>query len=140
MTSRGISAALSLLLLYWPMASASACEFGPWFEFKGTRLRRNADGSAYLYFTSHSRVDADGAPNAYHPEDVGKNCVNDPHVGLDCPGNAGYPTTDWWDDVLVPDPDHPSRPYVQPSCRHKGFFISTTLLALFIAMRALARR
>lgn len=107
----------------------AACTFGPWFEFKDTKIFRNADKTAYVYTTAHSRIDADGAPNAYHPDDVGKNCTSDPHVGLDCPANAGFPNTSWWPSVLVPDPSNPSKPFVQPSGPFKGFFIAATWLA-----------
>ncbi|HEX8167171.1 MAG TPA: glycoside hydrolase family 75 protein [Beijerinckiaceae bacterium] len=109
-------------------ARAESCSFGTWFDFKGTKIYRNASKTAYVYTTSHSRIDADGAPNAYHPEDVGKNCTKDPHRGLDCPANAGYPNTSWWNQVLIPDPGNPSRAFVQQSGPFKGFFVAATWL------------
>ncbi len=109
-------------------AYASDCTFAKWTSFKGTDIKRNADKTAYLYVTGHSRVDADGAPNAYHPSDVGKGCLTRPYYGLDCPGNAGYPNTTWWDSVLVPDPDDPSKPFVQTEGEFQGYFVSSTWL------------
>lgn len=113
----------------WTFPTQAACTFSSWFEFKGTKLLRNTAKTAYVYVTGHSRVDADGAPNAYHPSDVGKNCAHDEHIGLDCPANAGFPNTDWWGSVLVPDPQDPSKPFVQPSGPTKGFFVATTWLS-----------
>jgi hypothetical protein len=110
------------------MPSFAAADFAPWTEFKGTQIFRDRAGSAYCYATSHSRIDADGAPNAYHPDDVGKHCTRDPHKGLDCPANAGFPATSWWRSVLVPDPGDASRAYLQPSGPTKGFFVSKTWL------------
>jgi hypothetical protein len=119
-----------LLLCTVPSTSATAanCGFAKWFDFKGTVLYRNAAKTAYVYTTAHSRIDADGAPNAYHPDDVGKNCTRDPHRGLDCPANAGYPNTGWWPSVLLPDPTDETRPFVQPSGPFKGFFVAGTWL------------
>jgi hypothetical protein len=63
-------------------------------------------------------VDADGAPNAYHPD--GK--------GLDYLANAGYPNSSWWKDVLVEDPANPGTAYQQPYGPFKGYFVSKTSL------------
>jgi hypothetical protein len=103
-------------------------DFNPAETFRGTVIYRQASNLAYAYETRHAAADADGAPNAYHPGDLHKHCHNDPHIGLDCLGNAGYPNTDWWNDVLVPDPDHPSRAYVQPSGPFAGYFVAMTSL------------
>lgn len=124
-----LTIALFLLTFLGSEAIAQQCPFSEWMTFKGTRLYRNASGTAYTYVTDHTAVDADGAPNAYHPDDVGKNCRTDPHLGLDCPANAGFPNTDWWDSVLVADPSNPSRPFVQASGEFTGFFIAMTWLA-----------
>ena len=97
-------------------------------EFRGARILRQAAGLAYAYETSHASADADGAPNAYHPDDLGKSCRRDPHIGLDCLGNAGYPDSDWWRDVLVPDPHDDTKAYVQPAGPTKGFFVAATAL------------
>ena len=129
-TSYALRIAFALVALSCLSGRANAaCTFGPWMEFKGTQLFRNAAKTAYVYTTAHSRIDADGAPNAYHPDDVGKHCTNDPHIGLDCPANAGFPNTTWWPDVLVPDPNDPSKPYQQKEGPFKGFFIAGTWLS-----------
>lgn len=125
--TRAVLAAALLLGSAGPMRAA--CSFNAWIEFKGTKLSRNAAQTAYVYTTAHSRIDADGAPNAYHPDDIGKNCTRDAHVGLDCPANAGYPNTTWWSSVLIPDPDNPSRAYEQKTGPFNGFFIAGTWLA-----------
>ena len=120
---------LSLMFAHAPATASAGCDFSQWMSYKGTKLFRNTDKTAYSYKTSHSRIDADGAPNAYHPDDVGKNCTHEPHLGLDCPANAGYPNTTWWDSVLVVDPQNSHHAYVQPSGAFKGFFVAKTWLA-----------
>jgi hypothetical protein len=120
---------LSLMLANVPAAASAGCDFSQWMSFKGTKLFRNADKTAYAYKTTHSRIDADGAPNAYHPGDVNKHCTHDPHLGLDCPANAGYPNTNWWTSVLVVDPQDSSKAYVQPAGAFKGFLVAKTWLA-----------
>ncbi len=102
-------------------------EFTPAETFRGTRILRQANNLAYAYETTHAAADADGAPNAYHPDDIGKR-PRDPHVGLDALANAGYPNTDWWDSVLVPDRADPSVAYRQPSGPTRGFFVAMTSL------------
>jgi Fungal chitosanase of glycosyl hydrolase group 75 len=97
-------------------------------DFRGTRILRQARNIAYAYETAHAAADADGAPTAYHPDDVGKNCRKDAHTGLDCLGNAGYPHSNWWKSVLVPDPGDETQAYVQPDGQSKGFFVSATSL------------
>jgi hypothetical protein len=94
-------------------------EFNPAETFRGTQIFRQADNLAYAYETTFKAVDADGAPNAYHPDDAG---------GLDFLANAGYPNTSWWKEVLVPDPINPSRAFVQPSGEFEGFFVAMTSL------------
>jgi hypothetical protein len=98
-------------------------DFQPAETFRGTRILRQADNLAYAYETRHAAADADGAPNAYHPDDLGKR-PRDPHVGLDALANAGYPNTSWWNSVLVPDRDNPAVAHRQPT----GFFIAMTAL------------
>jgi hypothetical protein len=93
-------------------------DFNPAEKFRGTQIYRQASNLAYAYEITNTAVDADGAPNAYHPDDV----------GLDALANAGYPHTNWWKDVLVPDPAHPSRAFVQPSGQYEGYFVSMTSL------------
>ncbi len=66
----------------------------------GGELRGHADKDAYICVTSRVSIDADGAPNAYHPDNPGLN-----HYG-----NASWPDQSWWPDVLVPDPAKPAKP------------------------------
>jgi hypothetical protein len=95
--------------------------------FRGTKLFLNQDNTAYMYETEHAAADADGAPNAYSPADLGIGC-GEPHVGLDCLANAGYPKASWWPDVLVADPANASVALVQADGPFKGFFVSQTSL------------
>jgi hypothetical protein len=106
----------------------ATCQFGAWQTYNGVSLRRHLSG-AYIYKTANKNIDADGAPNAYHPADVGKPCsASAGLLGLDCPANAGYPNGGFWRDVLVVDPNDSSKPYVQPSGAYAGFFIAKTSL------------
>jgi len=93
-------------------------DFKPAEIFRGTRIFRQADNLAYAYETTNKPVDADGAPNAYHPDDI----------GLDLLANAGYPHTNWWKDVLVQDPNDPSKPFAQTSGHFEGYFVAMTSL------------
>ncbi|WP_027993824.1 glycoside hydrolase family 75 protein [Sinorhizobium meliloti] len=106
---------------------AADCPFDEWRTYKNTELRRTADRKAYFWITSRTAIDADGAPKAYHPDDVGKPC-GATGAGLDCPSNAGYPNKSWWPTVLASDPTNPSKAFVQPSGPAKGFFVSKTAL------------
>ena len=78
-----------IVLLALPAMTTSAasqeCEFSFWRDYEGTALMRHGTADAYLFVTDHMRVDADGAPNAYHPDDL----------GLDFLANAGYPDESW---------------------------------------------
>lgn len=94
------------------------CGFRQWKSYKGTKLLSHPTASAYLFSSNHMAVDADGAPNAYHPDDV----------GLDFLANAGYPSKSWWTSVLVPDPNNPHRAYTQTSGEFAGYFVSKTSL------------
>jgi hypothetical protein len=102
-------------------------DFTPAETFRGTTVLRQASNLAYAFETTHAAADADGAPNAYHPDDIGKR-PRDPHIGLDALANAGYPTTDWWDSVLVPDPADRRVAYRQRSGATRGFFVAMTAL------------
>lgn len=93
-------------------------DFKPAEMFRGTQLYRQSNNLAYAYVTSHKAVDADGAPNAYHPNDI----------GLDALVNAGYPHTNWWSDVLVPDPANPHKAFVQTTGEYKGYYVAMTSL------------
>jgi hypothetical protein len=100
-------------------AAHGACSVTYWTTYRGTDVFRSADGSAYFYRTSKVAIDADGAPNAYHPDDK----------GLDFLKNAGYPKSSWWKDVLVPDAADPSRALIRADGPFAGYFISKTALA-----------
>ena len=88
-----------------------------WTSYKDAALHRLPDGSAYAYMVDTMAIDADGAPNAYHPEDR----------GLDLLANAGYPHGGWRS-VLVTDPADQAKPYVQPPGEFAGFYLSKTAL------------
>ncbi len=94
------------------------CSFEPWSEYKEDRLLSHPTEQAYVFATSHKAVDADGAPNAYHPK----------NKGLDYLANAGYPNKSWWRSVLVEDPKNPGRAYQQPDGPFEGYFVSKTSL------------
>lgn len=95
--------------------------------YKGSNLRSIEDSNSYFFRTGNHKVDADGAPNAYHPADAGKPCRG-PGLGLDCPANAGYPSKNGWKSVLAADPSDPDTPFVQTNGPHAGFFVSQTAL------------
>ncbi len=85
--------------------------------------------AAYSFVIAGSQVaiDVDGAPNAYAPR--GKTCNGQPP--LDGLGSAGYPGTDWWDEVLVSHRQNNGNkvPVTQGSTDPcPGFFISMTSL------------
>ncbi len=87
-----------------------------WITYRGLDFFRPA-GSAYVYTTAQMEIDADGAPQAYHPADT----------GLDALANAGFPGGGWRS-VLVADPNDASKPFVQPDGPTAGFFVSMTAL------------
>jgi len=70
-------------------------------------------------------IDADGAPDAYGPASP----AHPEGCGTDKLSNAGYPTPkkdpipDKWQDVLVPDPVNPKKPYLNGE-----FYVSKTSL------------
>ncbi len=94
--------------------------FVNWMDYKGTQLQRHETKDCYRFATAHKAFDADGAPNAYHPN----------NTGLDDNANAGYGARPkkGWKDVLVPDPNNQSVPYVQKSGEFQGYFVSQTAL------------
>jgi hypothetical protein len=72
-------------------------------------------GSQAFFFVSGMTIDADGAPNAYHPDDT----------GLDDVANAGVPTH--WDGIIT---DRDGHPLVQgESDPFPGYYISCTSLS-----------
>lgn len=89
-----------------------------WKKYKGTQLYSLQGSEAYFYVTGFMTIDADGAPEAYHPDDT----------GLDALKHAGYPGTSWWKNVLVTDPDDQGRPYIVPSGKYAGHYLSMTSL------------
>jgi hypothetical protein len=119
-----------LLVAVSVSASAGPCPYVPWDEYKGVKLSRFDQGPSYIFAVTKVKVDADGAPNAYHPDDVGLHCTKGAGFkGLDCPANAGYPHSTWWRSILVPDPTNPARAFVQPAgSEFAGFFVSQTSL------------
>lgn len=95
----------------------SSCEATKWFEYRGIKLWKFSNSNAYFYITSNMAIDADGAPNAYHPEDK----------GIDALSNAGFPNGGW-KSILVSDPTNNSTPYIQPNGEYAGYFVSMTTL------------
>lgn len=89
-----------------------------WTKYNSASLYKDPTTQAYAYRLSTLEVDADGAPTAYGPGDI----------GLDYLANAGYPHGSWHD-ILVPDPKDMSKAYVRPKDPGKGYFISKTTLA-----------
>lgn len=88
-----------------------------WFTYCGVQIFRFQHSSVYTYKTSHIELDADGAPNAYHPNDI----------GLDALVNAGYPHSGWRN-VLVANPKNENIPFIQLDGPTKGYFVSMTSL------------
>jgi hypothetical protein len=99
------------------MGDARACEAEAWLDYLSVQLRRFPNSKAYFYVNERMAIDADGAPNAYHPDDQ----------GIDALANAGYPNGGWRS-VLVVDPDDASQPYIQESGQFAGYFLSKTTL------------
>ena len=87
-----------------------------WKTWRGTECYAWAAGSAYAYEIDRMNLDADGAPNAYGPQ----------NQGLDDARNAGWPGG--WHSCLAPDPHNLAQPYVQASGPFAGFFVSKTSL------------
>jgi Fungal chitosanase of glycosyl hydrolase group 75 len=72
-------------------------------------------GTAAFFYESGMTIDADGAPNAYHPD----------NTGLDDLANAGAPGR--WEG-LAKDPD--GEPFIQgPEDPFPGYYVSSTALA-----------
>jgi hypothetical protein len=93
------------------------CDAVDFLTYEGTRLRRFPGGDPYFYVTERMAIDADGAPNAYHPEDR----------GIDALANAGFPGGSW-KSILVVDPNDSTMPFVQTAGRFAGFYVSKTTL------------
>jgi len=72
-------------------------------------------GSSAFFYESGMTIDADGAPNAYHPD----------NSGLDDLANAGTPGM--WEGLAK---DSDGQPYIQgPSDPFPGYYVSATALA-----------
>lgn len=83
----------------------------------GDRSVWQLPGQSAFFYQSGMSIDADGAPKAYHPDDI----------GIDFLDNAGK-SGNWW--ALVTDNGQPSgNPLIQKSADPApGFFISMTAL------------
>ncbi|HKH45251.1 MAG TPA: glycoside hydrolase family 75 protein [Thermoanaerobaculia bacterium] len=119
MSRTGLATLICLLLSFIATspAAAASCEAVIWREYRGTKLWKLPESDAYFYVVNRISIDADGAPNAYAPG----------NRGIDDLRNAGFPNGAWRS-ILVVDPQHPDRPFVQPDGETAGFFISMTTL------------
>jgi hypothetical protein len=93
------------------------CDAVDFLLYEGTSLRTFPGGDPYFYVTERMAIDADGAPNAYHPLDR----------GIDALANAGFPHGSW-KSILVVDPGDSTKPFVQTSGPFAGFYVSKTTL------------
>lgn len=76
------------------------------------------EGQAAFFFHAGMAIDADGAPQAYHP---------DPGQGLDLLSNAGRPGK--WFGIVTDNGQPGGNPVIQgPNDPAPGFFVSTTSL------------
>lgn len=80
------------------------------------------------YFKSGMTIDADGAPNAYHPDDSGKGCKKENLLkGLDCLSHAGFPKGRW--DYMLAVNKKGDYPAIQgKNDPYPGYFVSMTAL------------
>jgi hypothetical protein len=97
-----------------PMTPCDAVDF---LEYEGTTLHKFPSVDAYFYVIERMAIDADGAPNAYHPQDK----------GIDALANAGFPNGAW-KSILAVDPLDATKPFVQTVGPFAGFFIAKTTL------------
>ncbi|MGO4262388.1 hypothetical protein [Lysobacter sp. TAB13] len=90
-----------------------------WMEYRGTVVHSIDTGArqAYAYLSPNITVTAVGAPDAYHPDNLGTGHIRKTH----------WPDGDWRH-ALVADPDHPRRPLQQTGGRNAGYFVSITAL------------
>lgn len=88
-----------------------------WMNFAGLAVHRIDTGSlrAYAFLQRQPRITAQGAPDAYHPDDSGSGSLRE----------AGWPGGAWRE-RLVADPHQPQRPLRQDD--GGGHFVSTTAL------------
>src|SRR5215468_11134730 len=95
----------------------AACDAVAGFDYRGAKIRKLPNSQAYFYAITRMAIDADGAPNAYHPQDK----------GIDALANAGFPRGNW-EAILVVDPAKPNEPFVQTEGEFAGYFVSQTTL------------
>jgi len=102
--------------------SPASCSRSLIFNFEATQadnvrqvpVWRMPDGSSF-FFQDGMTIDADGAPNAYNPD----------NTGLDDLANAGFPGH--WGALAV---DHDGTPYIQGlDDPFPGYYVSTTSLS-----------
>ena len=106
-----------------PSALANSCERSVLFSFpvigrNGEDAQQvtmwQAPGSQAFFFVSGMTIDADGAPNAYHPD----------NIGLDDLANAGAPGH--WEGIIT---DRTGEPLIQgPDDPFPGYYVSCTSL------------
>ncbi|MEL0629829.1 hypothetical protein [Psychromonas aquatilis] len=111
------------------ISAGEQCGFSYWMENQGITFQKHTNNAAYVFATSHIKISVSGSQRAYHPDEIGIDCLNKTNTkGLDCPINIGYPNSDHWSERLVIDPINSTRAYQQTSGKYKGFFISKTKL------------
>ncbi len=89
-------------------------------EIGGAQVRRlRAPGKNAVFYKSRMQIDADGAPDAYHPQSS---------KGRDNLANAGH-SGKWWG-VVTDNGKKSGTPVVQgPADPKPGFYVSTTSLS-----------
>ena len=97
--------------------AVAACDAVAGFDYRGAKIRKIPNSQAYFYAITRMAIDADGAPNAYHPQDK----------GIDALANAGFPKGNW-KAILVVNPANPNEPFVQKEGEFAGHFVSKTTL------------
>ncbi|MEW5724973.1 MAG: glycoside hydrolase family 75 protein [Thermodesulfobacteriota bacterium] len=94
----------------------SACALEPVFSQAGVPVRR-VSGTSALIFEAGLAIDADGAPDAYHPDDLGTDRLK----------NAGRPGR--WRGIVTHNGKPDGRPLVQgPGDPRPGYHVSQTSL------------
>ena len=97
--------------------AVAACDAVAGFDYRGAKIRKIPNSHTYFFAITRMAIDADGAPNAYHPQDK----------GIDALANAGFPRGNW-KAILVVNPAKPNEPFVQTEGEFAGFFVSKTTL------------
>jgi Fungal chitosanase of glycosyl hydrolase group 75 len=105
-----------------PLGTANSCAASELFNFEVTRhgdpIREvpiwQIPGTSAIFFVTGMTIDADGAPNAYNPD----------NTGLDDISNAGEPGH--WEGILA---DRDGNPILQgPDDPYPGYYVSCTAL------------